>query len=67
LDDEPIDFVFDEVETGVAAIGAELETAAKDKLKRAPRPRIALRLTWSGSSKLLSQRSRPAARNWRRS
>src|SRR6201981_3400971 len=39
LDDEQIDFVFDEIETGVAAIDAELETAAKDKLKRAPRPR----------------------------
>src|SRR5215813_6117634 len=39
LDDEQIDFVFDEIETGVAAIDAELETAGKDKLKRAPRPR----------------------------
>ena len=39
LDDEQIDFVFDEIETGVAAIDAELETAAKDKPKRAPRPR----------------------------
>ena len=27
LDDEQIDFVFDEIETGVAAIDAELETA----------------------------------------
>jgi transposase len=35
LDDEQIDFVFDEIETGVAAIDAELETAAKDKPKRA--------------------------------
>src|SRR5262245_5452150 len=39
LDDEQIDFVFDEIETGMAAIDAELETAAKDKPKRAPRPR----------------------------
>ena len=39
LDDEQIDFVFDEIETGVAAIDAELETAAKDKPKRVPRPR----------------------------
>jgi len=39
LDDEQIDFVFDEIETGVAAIDAELETGAKDKPKRAPRPR----------------------------
>jgi transposase len=39
LDDEQIEFVFDEIETGVAAIDAELETAAKDKPKRAPRPR----------------------------
>ena len=39
LDDEQIDFVFDEIETGVAAIDAELETAAKDKPKRAPGPR----------------------------
>src|SRR6516225_8825028 len=39
LDDEQIDFVFDEIETGVAAIDAELETAGKDKLKRASRPR----------------------------
>ena len=39
LDDEQIDFVFDEIATGVAAIDAELETAAKDKPKRAPRPR----------------------------
>ena len=39
LDDEQIDFVFEEIETGVAAIDAELETAAKDKPKRAPRPR----------------------------
>ena len=39
LDDEQIDFVFDEIETGVAAIDAELETAAKDKPKRAPRTR----------------------------
>ena len=36
LDDEQIDFVFEEIETGVAAIDAELETAAKDKPKRAP-------------------------------
>ena len=40
LDDEQIDFVFDEIETGLAAIDAELETtAAKDKPTRAPRPR----------------------------
>ena len=39
LDDEQIDFVFDEIETGVAAIDAELERATKDRPKRAPRPR----------------------------
>ena len=39
LDDEQIDFVFEEIETGVAAIDAELATAAKDKPKRAPRTR----------------------------
>ncbi len=39
LDDEQIDFVFEEIETGVAAIDAELATAARDKPKRAPRTR----------------------------
>ncbi|NEV02829.1 IS66 family transposase [Bradyrhizobium uaiense] len=39
LDDEQIDFVFDEIETGMAAINAELDTATKDKPKRTPRPR----------------------------
>jgi transposase len=38
LDDEQHAFVFDEIKTGLAAIEAELETAA-DKPKRAPRPR----------------------------
>src|SRR5258705_2836109 len=39
LDDEQIDFVFEEIETGVAAIDAEREAAAQAKPKRAPRPR----------------------------
>jgi len=40
LNDEQIAFVFDEIETGLAAAGAELEKAAKtDKPPRAPRPR----------------------------
>ena len=64
LDDEQIDFVFDEIETGVAAIDAELETAARSARRGRAR---ALRLTWSGSSRLLNQRSRLAVRIWRRS
>ena len=67
LDDEQIDFVFDEIETGVAAIDAELETAAKtSRSARRGRAR-ALRLTWSGSSRLLNQRSLLAVSIWRRS
>src|SRR5690606_25819735 len=37
--DEQIAFVFDEIETGVAALEAELERARPDRPKRAPRPR----------------------------
>jgi transposase len=39
LSDEQHAFVFDEIKTGMAAIEAELESAAQDKPKRAPRPR----------------------------
>jgi hypothetical protein len=55
--------VFEQIETGAAAIYADLETAAKDMPKRAPRLRKGL--TWSGLSRLLNQRSRLAARIWR--
>jgi transposase len=37
LNDEQHAFVFDEIKTGLAAIEAELENAATDKPKRAPR------------------------------
>ena len=49
LDDEQIDFVFEEIETGVAAIDAELATAAKDKPKRAPRTRKGFAIIWDES------------------
>ena len=39
LSEEQHAFVFDEIETGMAAIEAELESAVQDKPKRAPRPR----------------------------
>jgi hypothetical protein len=65
LDDEQIDFLFEQIETGVAAIDAELETAAKDKPKRRRGCARTLRLTWSGLSRLLNRRSRLAARIWR--
>ncbi len=39
LSEEQHAFVFDEIKTGMAAVEAELESAAQDKPKRAPRPR----------------------------
>ena len=39
LSDEQQAFVFDEINTGMSAIEAELESAALDKPKRTPRPR----------------------------
>ena len=39
LSDEQHAFVFDEIKTGMAAIEAELESAAEEKPKREPRPR----------------------------
>ena len=39
LGDEQHAFVFDEIKTGMAAIEAELESAAEEKPKREPRPR----------------------------
>jgi transposase len=39
LSDEQHAFVFDEIKTGMAAIEAELESAAEEKQKREPRPR----------------------------
>ncbi|MBD9559608.1 IS66 family transposase [Ensifer sp. ENS03] len=39
VNDEQVSFAFEEVETGLAAIRSELDRAAKDKPKRAPRPR----------------------------
>jgi transposase len=39
INDEQKSFAFEEVETGLAAIQAELDHAVKDKAKRAPRPR----------------------------
>lgn len=38
-DDEQVAFAFEEVETGLAAIQSELDRAAGNKPKRAPRPR----------------------------
>jgi transposase len=42
LSDEQHAFVFDEIETAMAAIEAELESTVQDKPKRAPRPRKGL-------------------------
>lgn len=39
VDDEQVSFAFEEVETGLSAIQSELDRAAGDKPKRAPRPR----------------------------
>ncbi|MGH0348249.1 IS66 family transposase [Sinorhizobium meliloti] len=39
VNDEQVSFAFEEVETGLSAIRSELNRAAKDKPKRAPRPR----------------------------
>ena len=39
LSEEQHAFVFEQIETGIAAIEAELESAVQDKPKRAPRPR----------------------------
>ncbi|ASP87138.1 IS66 family transposase (plasmid) [Sinorhizobium meliloti] len=39
VNDEQVSFAFEEVETGLSAIRSELDPAAKDKPKRAPRPR----------------------------
>lgn len=39
VNDEQVSFAFEEVETGLSAIQSELDYAAKDKPKRAPRPR----------------------------
>ncbi|WP_454068170.1 IS66 family transposase [Brucella anthropi] len=39
VSDEQVSFAFEEVETGLAAIRSELDDAARDKPKRAPRPR----------------------------
>ena len=63
LDDEQIDFVFDEIKTGVAVIDAELETAAKDK--RAPRPRKRFARHLERIEQVIEPRCL-AARIWRR-
>ena len=39
VSDEQVSFAFEEVETGLSAIQSELDRAAGDKPKRAPRPR----------------------------
>jgi transposase len=39
VNDDQVAFAFEEVETGLSAIQSELDHAAKDKPKRAPRPR----------------------------
>ncbi len=39
VNDEQVSFAIEEVETGLSAIQSELDHAAKDKPKRAPRPR----------------------------
>lgn len=39
VNDEQVSFAFEEVETGLSAIQSELDRAAGDKPKRAPRPR----------------------------
>lgn len=39
VNDEQVSFAFEEVETGLSAIRSDLDRAAKDKPKRAPRPR----------------------------
>lgn len=39
VNDEQVSFALEEVETGLSAIQSELDHAAKDKPKRAPRPR----------------------------
>ena len=39
LDDDQYAFVLDEIETGLAAIQAELQAADPERPKRAPRPR----------------------------
>ncbi|RVJ69524.1 transposase, partial [Sinorhizobium medicae] len=39
INDDQIDFAFEEVETGLAAIDSELDQSRKDKPKREARPR----------------------------
>jgi transposase len=39
VNDEQVSFAFEEVETGLSEIQSELDRAARDKPKRAPRPR----------------------------
>ena len=51
------------VETGLSATQSQLDRAAGDKPKRAPRPRRALPLISNASRSLPSRKSRPTVRD----
>lgn len=64
LTEEQHAIVFHEIETGVAALEAELERASKDKPSARRGRARASALIWSGSGRSLSLRVRAAARIW---
>jgi hypothetical protein len=66
LSEEQHAFVFDEIETGLAAIEAELESAVQDKPKRAPRPRKGFAAHLERVEIVIEPRFPQAARGWRR-
>jgi transposase len=65
--DQQVSFAFEEVETGLSAIQSELDYAAKDKPKRAPRPRKRVAVHLERIKEVIEPEIRPAARDWKRS
>jgi transposase len=66
LSDEQHAFVFDEIKTGMAAIEAELESAAEEKQKREPRPRKGFAAHLERVEIIIEPEIPQAARSWRR-
>jgi transposase len=64
--DEQHAFVFDEIKAGMAAIEAELESAAQDKSKRAPRPRKGFAAYLEQVEIVIEPKIPAEAKGWRR-
>ncbi len=66
LSDEQHAFAFDEINTGLAAIEAELDGSAGDKPKRAPRSRKGFAADLERVEIVIEPEFPPVARGWRR-